>query len=106
MATGIPPHIEAMSKIESLTSLIREEQNDRARYYEEVKLAIIDRIEEVSEANGQITRPAVIKMFNEFGSKFETAVISKIDYVLLPCQNSNRGRLGDEVGNEGDRKVS
>ena len=52
MATGIPPHVEAMSKLESLTSLIREERNDRVRHYEEVKLAIVHKIEHVSEVNG------------------------------------------------------
>ena len=51
MATWIPPHVEAMSKLESSTSLIREERNDRVRNYEEVKLAIVDKIKEVSEAN-------------------------------------------------------
>ena len=51
-------------------------------------------------------RPAVIKMFDEFESKFETEATSKIDYVLLVIQNSNRGKLGDEVGNEGNRQGS
>ena len=45
-------------------------------------------------------------MFDEFGSKFETAVTSKIDSVLLAIQNSNRGRLGDGVDDEGDGKGS
>ena len=98
MATGIPPHVEAMSKIEDLTNLIRQERDDRLVHYENVKIAIVDKIKEVSEANGQITCPSVIIMFDEFGTKFESAISSKIDEVLCAIQNSNRGgRIEDGV---------
>ena len=98
MATGIPPHVEAMSKIEDLTNLIRQEREDRLVHYENVKIAIVDKIEEVSEANGQITHPSVIKMFDEFGAKIESTISSKIDAVLCAIQNSNRGgRIEDGV---------
>ena len=43
MATGIPPHVEAMSKIEDLTNLIRQERDDRLVHYENVKIAIVDK---------------------------------------------------------------
>ena len=60
----------------------------------------------VRSTYGKIMHPLVIQMFDEFESKFETAVTSKIDSKLLAIQNSNRGRLGDGVGNEGNRKGS
>ena len=67
-------------------------------HYENVKIAIVDKIKEVSETNGQITRPSVIKMFDEFGTKFESAISSKKDAVLCAIQNSKRGgRIEDGV---------
>ena len=82
MATGIPPHVEAMGSIQDLTSLIKQEREDRLEHYEQIKVAIAEKIEEVADENGHITRPLVIKMFDEFGSKFESAISSKIDSVL------------------------
>ena len=108
MATGIPPHVEAMSKIEDLTNLIRQEREDRLVHYENVKIAIVDKIKEVSETNGQITRPSVIKMFDEFGTKFESAIPSKIDAVLCAIQNINRGgRIEDgvDVNTDAERAI-
>ena len=52
MATYIPSHVEAMRKIEDLTNLIRQEREDRLAHYEDIKIAIIDKIEEILEANG------------------------------------------------------
>ena len=43
----------------------------------------------MAEENGQITRPLVMKMFDEFGSKFETSISSKIDSLLQTVQQSN-----------------
>ena len=87
MATGIPPHVEAMGSIQDLTSLIKQEREDRLEHYEQIKVTIMEKIEEVADENGQITRPSVIKMFDEFGSKFESAISSKIDSVLRAVQN-------------------
>ena len=100
MATGIPPHVEAMGSIQDLTSLIKQEREDRLEHYEQIKVAIAEKIEEVADENGQITRPSVIKMFDEFGSKFESAISSKIDSVLRAVQNGNRVAGGIEKGNE------
>ena len=40
--------------------------------------------------NRQITCLSVIKMFDEFASKFKTVISSKIDSVLCAFQNGNR----------------
>ena len=82
MVTGIPPHVKAMGSIQNFSSLIRWEREDKLEYYEQIKVEIVEKIEEVAEENGQITRPSVIKLFNEFDSKFEKAISSKIDIVL------------------------
>ena len=82
MATGIPPHVEAMSKLDDLYELIKEEREERRNHYEEIKNAISDKIGEIAEENGQLTRPAVEKLFEEFGTRFENKVTEKIDQVL------------------------
>ena len=78
MATGIPPHVEAMGLIQNLTTLIKQEREDRLEHYESIKTVIADKIEEVAEENGIINRPLVMKIFDEFGAKFETSILSKI----------------------------
>ena len=79
-----------MGSIQNLTSLIRQEREDRLEHYEKNKVVIAEKIEEVAEENRQSTHPSVIKSFDEFGSKFETAISSKIDLVLQAVQNGNR----------------
>ena len=82
MPTGIPPHVEAMGKLDELTKLIRQEREERLHHYEEIKATIGDKIEQIAEQNGQITRPAVIKLFEDFSEKFQTTITDKIDTVL------------------------
>ena len=64
MATGIPPHVEAMGAIKNLSTLIMQERKDRLQHYEEVKVAIADKIEEVAEDNGQITCLLVLSLIH------------------------------------------
>ena len=78
MPTGIPPHVEVMTKLDTLTKLINQDREDRLKHNEEVKCTIVNKIEEISVANGQITRQGVEEMFNEFGSKFENTVAKKL----------------------------
>ena len=68
--------------IQNLTSLIKQEREDRLAHYEQIKTVIANKIEEATEGNGQITRPLVMKMFDKFGAKFETSISSKI-YTIL-----------------------
>jgi hypothetical protein len=82
MPTGIPPHVEAMGRLDKLYKLILEEREERRNHYEDMKTIIADKIEEVAETNGQITRPAVERMFDEFGTRFGTHISKKIDDVL------------------------
>ena len=82
MATGIPPHVEAMTKINELAELIREEREERRQHYEEIKQTVGDKIEEIAIQHGNITRPAVIQLFNDFSSRFENTISNKIDGVL------------------------
>ena len=89
MATGIQPHVEAMGAIKNLSTLIMQERKDRLQHYEEVKVAIADKIEEVAEDNGQITRPLVLKMFDEFSLKFSSNLDKKIDAVLEAVKENN-----------------
>jgi hypothetical protein len=110
MATGIPPHVEAMSKLDDLYKLIKEEREERRQHYEEIKNAIGDKIGEIAEENGQLTRPAVEKLFEDFGRRFENKVTEKIDQVLRsvvqeqqPGTNTETNRVGvieesDEMG--------
>ena len=83
MATGIPPHVEVMTKLDTLTKLIYQDREDRLKHNEEVKCAIVNKIEEISVANGQITRQGVEEIFNEFGSKFENTVAKKLIQLYL-----------------------
>ena len=64
--------------IQNLTSLIKQERKDRLAHYEQIKTVIANKIEEVAEENGKINRPLVMKIFDEFGAKFETYILSKI----------------------------
>ena len=61
-------------------------------HYEQIKVTIAEKIEEVAEKNRQINLPSVIKTFDEFGSKFETVIQSKIDVMLQTVQNKNKER--------------
>ena len=58
-------------------------------HYKQIKTVITNNIEEVAEENGQITRPLVMNMFDEFGAKFETSISLKIDTLLQIVQKSN-----------------
>ena len=87
MATGIPPHVEAMTMIKSLTSLVRQERDERLQHYEEIKSVIADKIEQVAEENGQITRPLVLKMFGDFQTTVESSISSKIEALLEAIDN-------------------
>ena len=89
MATGIPPHVEAIGVIQNLTSLIKQEREDQLDHYDQIKPVIADKIEEVAEENGKINRPLVMKIFDEFGAKFENSFSSKVDTILQIVQNSN-----------------
>ena len=75
--------------IQFFTSLIKQEREDQLAHYEQIKTVIANNTEEVAEENGQITRPLVMKMFDKFGAKFETSILSKIDTILQTVQNSN-----------------
>ncbi len=96
MPTGIPPHVEAMGRLDKLYKLILEEREERRNHYEDMKKIVADKIEEVAETNGQITRPAVERMFDEFGTRFGTHISKKIDDVLRSVvQISEPGAHGD-----------
>ena len=51
METGIPSYVETFGKIKSLTVLIGQERVDILDYYENIKVAIAEKIEEVAEEN-------------------------------------------------------
>ena len=68
--------------IQNLTSLIKQEREDRLAHYEQMKTLISNNIEEVAEENGQISCPLVMNIFDEFGSKFETSISSKMGTIL------------------------
>lgn len=82
MATGIPPHVEAMAMIKKLTMLVWQEREDRKKHYKEIKSVIAEKIEKVAEENGQITRPLVMKMFGNFQTNVESSISDKIEELL------------------------
>ena len=82
MPTGIPPHVEAVQKLNELVELIKLEREERMAHFENITATIGDKLEEIALENGQVTRPAVEKLFEEFGEKFGTEVSAKIDSVL------------------------
>ena len=49
MATGIPPHVEAMGSIQDLTSLIKQDREDRLEHYKQINVAIAEKIEKVAD---------------------------------------------------------
>lgn len=105
MATGIPPRLHAMGLIQNLTELIKQDREDRLKHYKKIKVVIAETIEEKTEANGQITCPSVIKMFNEL-SKFETAILVKLDLVFCVVHNRNKECRDTEEGNDGLENMS
>ena len=48
IATGIPQHVEAIGMIQNLTSLIKQEREDRFENYKQIKTVIANKIEEVA----------------------------------------------------------
>ena len=51
-------------------------------------------IEEIAEHHGHIERRAVVQLFNEFGSKFESTVIEKIDKLIWNVTKNAKYREG------------
>ena len=82
IATGIPPHVEAVRKLDELVELFKLEREERKNTFNDIKNVIGEKIEEIALEHGQITKPTVEKLFEEFGKKFETQVTKKIDDVL------------------------
>ena len=105
MATWTPPHVEAVGMIQNLTSLIKQEREDRLAHYEQIKTVIANNIEEAAEENWVITRPLVMKMFDEFGAKFETYILSKIDTILQTVQNSNVNNMDIGLRRSGQDEI-
>ena len=73
-----------------MVELIKLERDERKQHFEEIKDVIGNKIEEIAEANGNITRPAVEKLFDDFSKRFQTSVTEKIDTVVrnIVAQNS------------------
>ena len=82
MATGIPPHVEAVKKLDELVDLVNLERDERKRHFDDIKNAVGEKIEEIAIENGTLTRPAVERLFDSFGKQFETHISAKIDSVL------------------------
>ena len=80
--------------------MIRLEREERLEYCEEIKRTIGDKIEQIAEENGQITRPAVRKLFSDFSLKFETTITNKIDSVLQSVV-AQTGGIGISAGESG-----
>ena len=74
-------------------------------HYKQIKTVITNNIEEVAEENGQITRPLVMNMFDEFGAKFETSILSKIDTILQKLQNSNANQTDIGLRRSGQDEI-
>ena len=89
--TGIPPHVEMMTKIQELTNLIKIEREERKRHYEEIKISVGDKLEELAVTHGHITRPAVEKLFEDFSATFKTRISEKIDNVVENVLASTTG---------------
>ena len=81
-ATGIPPHIEAVKKLDQLVDLVELERAERKEHFEAITKAVGEKIEELAMENGTLTRPAVERLFQDFGRQFETHISKKIDTVI------------------------
>ena len=81
-----------MGMIQNLTSIIKQEREDRLAHYEQIKTVIANNIEGAAEENWVITRTLVMKMFDEFGAKFKNYILSKINTILQTVQNSNMNK--------------
>ena len=82
MATGIPPHIEAVKKLDELVDLVNLEREERKHHFDDIKNAVGEKMEEIALEHGTLTRPAVERLFDSFGKQFETHITQKIDDVL------------------------
>ena len=104
MPTGIPPHVEAVRKLNDLVDLIKLEREERQAHFEHITATIGDKMEEIALENGQVTRPAVEKLFQEFGEKFGTEVSTKIDSVLrsVVAQNHQNSVPVEDRGYENE----
>ena len=82
LATGVPPHVEAAKKLDELVDLVELERSERKQHFEEIKQVVGDKLEEIAIENGNLTRPAVEVLFEQFGRQFETHITKKIDDVV------------------------
>ena len=53
MATEISPYVEALGSIQNLTPLSRQEREDRLEHYEQIKVAIAEKIEKWRRKTGR-----------------------------------------------------
>jgi hypothetical protein len=92
IATGVPPHVETISMLETIVqSQIEDRAFFRGHFLNEIKDAIADKCEEIAQSNGQLSRSSIESLFETFQKRLDDRVNDKIDELLTYLKNNGTG---------------
>jgi hypothetical protein len=106
MATGIPPHVETITLLESIVKRqIEDSAFIRGQFLNEIKDAVANRCEEIAESNGQVSRSCVESLFETFQQRLDERVMEKMDTVLSYLRDNDKQSTNSGENNHAPSSV-
>ena len=87
--TGIPPHVVTMVTLEKIVTMFKEEKDARRKMYENIESTVGQKLEEIANKQGHITRPMVEKLFKNLSDEIQNKIDDKIDSALASIPTNN-----------------
>ena len=102
--TGIPPHVEIIGNLEKMIDLLLDHIKVSDNLVPSIKDAVGEKLEEMAVSQGQMTRPAIENILDQFGSKIQHDVVQEVKELLKTIrpesQQNNANNIEGHLSND------
>ena len=88
-ATGVPPHVETLKKLDFVVKLLLEERSCRKKWEENFASTLTNTINEVALDAGQITRPKMVEIMEQHTRGLKETFKDDMEDIIRKCFPGN-----------------